>query len=118
MTASSGGTIRYAASRDLDRAEEYMSWFQTGLFTLALVARTGSPVPAVKPVGLAVKPDGVVVACDDFARIADGVFTGRPGATFTVKGVQDDLSGDTFGPNALLIGGVDPALYLQHKCWK
>lgn len=95
-----------------------MNWFQTGLFTFALLARTGSPVPSVKPGVLAAKSDGVVVLCDDFARIADQVFTGRPGATFTANGVRDDLSGDTFGPNALLVGGVDPALYLQQKCWK
>lgn len=95
-----------------------MSWFHTGLFTLALVARPGPPVPSVKPVILVAKPDGVVVACDDFARIADRVFTGRPGAIFTANGVRDDLGGDTFGPNALLIGGVDPALYLQQKCFE
>ena len=37
-------------------------------------------------------------------------------AWFTAGGVRDYLGGDTFGPKALQIGGVDPALYLQHKC--
>lgn len=95
-----------------------MSWFQSGLIALALVAPAKHPVAAVTPATLQASADGVVVDCGDFERVADGVYTGRRGAIFAVGAIRDDLGGDTFGPNALEIGGIDPALYLQRKCRK
>ena len=92
-----------------------MVWFQRGLIAIALMTGTGAEAvsgqPPVQP-----KPDGVVANCDDYVRVADQVFTGRTGATFSAGGVQDYLGGDTFGPKVLDIGGVDPAVYLQLHC--
>ena len=93
-----------------------MSWFQSGLIALALVAPAKHPVATIAPAVLQATSDGVVADCSDFARVADGVYAGRSGAIFSVGTIHDDLGGDTFGPNALDIGGVDPARYLQHKC--
>lgn len=93
-----------------------MNWFQSGLIALALVAPAKAQVPTVAPAALKSSADGVVVDCGDYARVADGVYTGRSGALFIVGTIRDNLSGDTFGPNALNIGGIDPALYLQRKC--
>ncbi|WP_419727790.1 hypothetical protein [Lichenicola sp.] len=93
-----------------------MSWFQSGLIALALVTPAKHPAAAVTPATLQASPGDVIVDCGDFARVADGVYIGRSGAIFAVGTIRDDLGGDTFGPNALNIGGVDPARYLQQKC--
>ena len=58
----------------------------------------------------------MVAHCEDFVRVTGQVFTGRTGATFHVGTVTDDLSGDTFGPEVLNIGGIDPARYLHQHC--
>ena len=88
-----------------------MGWLLSTVFGLSLLPAFGArylPAPAAA--------DGVTASCDDFVRITDAVFTGRTGAWFGVSGTRDYLGGDTFGPNALSIGGVDPAVYLASHC--
>ena len=88
-----------------------MGWSLSGLFGLFLLPAFGArhlPAPAAT--------GGVTASCDDFVRVTDAVFTGRTGAWFSVGGTRDYLGGDTFGPNALSIGGVDPAAYLASHC--
>lgn len=85
-------------------------------------------VSAVAAIGMAlaiptsekgrVSSDGIIASCQDFVEITNGIFTGREGAYFIVHGVSAYLGGGTFGPKALNIGGVDPAIYLQQKCRK
>lgn len=89
-----------------------MGWLHNGLLALSLVSQP----PVAPPSSHQMAPDGVSADCDDFVKVTDDVFTGRTGAMFGAGGVRDDLSGDTFGPQALAIGGVDPAIYLQQKC--
>jgi hypothetical protein len=89
-----------------------MGWLQSGLFGLSLIARPGvHPIPVSEPAGVQ-----VIANCDDFVRVAGEVFTGRNGAWFAVGLDREYLSGDTFGPKALTIGGVDPAVYLAGHC--
>ena len=91
-----------------------MGWLQSGLFGLSMMARpVVHPVPVARPVAAV---SGVTASCDDYVRVAGQVFTGRSGAWFAAGGERAYLSGDTFGPKALLIGGVDPALYLAAHC--
>ncbi len=84
-----------------------MGWLTTVLFGLLLPASAARPAPA---------PSGVVASCGDFVRVTDAVFTGRAGAWFGAHGERDYLGGETFGPRALFIGGVDPAVYLASHC--
>ncbi len=100
-----------------------MSWFQSSLVAIGLVGGAGPQVaPAAASVAApmasssASGADRVVACCCDFVRVTGQVFTGRTGATFRVGDVADDLSGDTFGPRVLDIGGVDPARYLHQHC--
>ena len=92
-----------------------MNWFQSSLVAIGLVGGAG---PQMVPVASspASGADHVVACCCDFVRVTGQVFTGRTGATFRVGTVADDLSGDTFGPRVLDIGGVDPARYLHQHC--
>lgn len=90
-----------------------MGWLYTGFLAFALgTAAQATPDPHVHPT----HPDEVVANCDDFVEIADAVFTGRTGAWFGAGRTRAYLGGDTFGPNALTIGGIDPARYLQRRC--
>ena len=88
-----------------------MGWSLSVLFGFFLLPAFGArhvPAPAAA--------DGVTASCDDFVRVTNAVFTGRTGAWFGVRGTRDYLGGDTFGPNARSIGGVDPAVYLAIHC--
>ncbi len=88
-----------------------MGWSLSTLFGFLLLSPFGArhvPAPIVV--------DGVTASCEDFVRVTDAVFTGRTGAWFGVGGTRDYLGGDTFGPNALSIDGVDPAAYLASHC--
>ncbi len=84
-----------------------MGWLTAILFGFLPPASAARPTPM---------RDGVTASCADFVRITDAVFTGRTGAWFAVHGERDYLGGETFGPNALSIGGVDPAVYLANHC--
>ena len=88
-----------------------MGWLLSVLFGLFLL-----PVFGARPLPAPAAADGVTASCDDFVRVTDAVFTGRTGAWFGAGGTRDYLGGDTFGPNALSIGGVDPAAYLASHC--
>ena len=87
-----------------------MGWLPSILFGLCLPTLCTRPTPARNT------HDGVTASCDDFVHVTDAVFTGRTGAWFGTGGLRDYLGGDTFGPNALSIGGVDPAAYLASHC--
>ena len=95
-----------------------MNWLQAGLVAIGLVGGTGPQAAPAIQMAPAPAPDAgrVVACCCDFVRVTGQVFTGRTGATFRVGTVADDLSGDTFGPRVLDIGGVDPARYLHQHC--
>ncbi len=82
-------------------------WLTSVLFGLLLHSFAARPVPP----GV-----GVTASCTDFVRVADAVFTGRTGAWFGAHGGRDYLGGETFGPRALSIGGVDPAACLARHC--
>ena len=89
-----------------------MGWLSSTLIGMVVVSH---PVVPPSPASR-LAPDGVVARCDDFVRVTPSVFTGRGGAWFAAGGQRDYLAHDTFGPGALSIGGVDPALYLQRAC--
>lgn len=93
-----------------------MVWFLSSLLAFFLATSPGGASTHPDLPKRLTAPDGVTATCDDFVKVTDDVFTGRTGAYFTAGGTREYLGGDTFGPNALRIGGVDPALYLQHKC--
>ena len=84
-----------------------MGWLMAVLFGFLLPASAARPAPV---------RDGVIASCADFVRVTDAVFTGRTGAWFAAHGERDYLGGETFGPKALSIGGVDPASYLASHC--
>lgn len=86
--------------------------------SVSAVAAFGVVLAITTPEKRRVPPDGIIVNCKDFAEITNGVFTGREDAYFIVHGVRAYLGGGTFGPKALNIGGVDPAIYLHQKCGK
>ncbi len=88
-----------------------MDWSLPGLFGLFLLPAFAAHHPPAP-----VAADGVTASCDDFVRVTDAVFTGRTGAWFGARGARYYLGGETFGPNALSIGGVDPAAYLASHC--
>ena len=85
-----------------------MGWLSSVLLGILLPASVARPVP--------VPSDGVSVSCEDFVRVTGAVYTGRTGAWFGVHGERDYLGGETFGPRALSIGGIDPAIYLASHC--
>ena len=93
-----------------------MGWLQSSLVTIGLLTGVGSQAAPVVPPAAHPGADRVVACCDDFVRVTGQVFTGRTGAVFRVGDVSDDLAGDTFGPQVLDIGGVDPARYLHQHC--
>ncbi len=84
-----------------------MAWLTSILLWFLLPASAARPAPG---------RDGVTASCADFVRVTDAVFTGRTGAWFAAHGERDYLGGETFGPKALSIGGVDPAAYLASHC--
>lgn len=89
-----------------------MGWLSSSLIGVMVVSHpVASSSPTARPA-----PVGVVARCDDFVRVTPSVFTGRGGAWFAAGGQRDYLAHDTFGPGALSIGGVDPALYLERAC--
>ncbi len=96
-----------------------MGWLQSSLVTIGLLTGVGEAGSRATPIASPASrpgPDQVVACCDDFVRVTGQVFTGRTGATFRVGDVTDNLAGDTFGPQVLDIGGVDPARYLHQHC--
>jgi hypothetical protein len=91
-----------------------MGWLSTTTFGVVLLAHPAVPMSAVTA---RVGATGAVVAnCDDFVRVTPSVFTGLSGAWFSANGDREYLSQDTFGPGALKIGGIDPAVWLAGAC--
>ena len=93
-----------------------MGWFQMGLVSIAFFTGFGLQAAPVASLPVRSSSSEVVARCDDFVKVVGEVFTGRTGATFRVGRETAYLSGDTFGPKVLDIGGVDPARYLHQHC--
>ena len=88
-----------------------MDWSLPGLFGLFLLpafAAHHPPAPAAA--------DGVTASCEDFVRVTDAGIHRPDRRLVCARGARYYLGGETFGPNALSIGGVDPAAYLASHC--